>query len=155
MGDFISHEHTTVCDNIHFLLRGNFCQAASPQNPSSRERSEFSKSYDSTEYKAIQEDSVRYYVATVSFGTLLFAVHSSGTISVSKNSIESIIRFSFLYIGEFDNSNVFQFIVKPSRLLLEDQRSETSIERHIETIVLFKVSVELRMIWSIFQFNSG
>ena len=132
-----------MSDNIRLLLHDNFPQAASSSVSSWRKCFSVSiKSDNSTTSNAIQKNSVQCNVGAVNFGTMLFAVPGWGTIYVSKNSNATITRFLFFYIGDLSNFVDVQFVVKPNSLLLEDQRSETRIERHTETVALFMKSVE-------------
>ena len=75
-------------------------------------------------------------MAAVDISCLLFTTNCSGPFGNSKNSkwtvfiVLSIIAF-------YSNFNLFELIIKPNSLLLEDQRGETSSEVYNSTDVLF------------------
>ena len=126
-----------MCSYVDLLLNKDFPQAASSSNSSSRQYSRTTKPNKSTKHCAIQKDSVQCTVAAVNISCLLFtnpfieAVGNSG--SNSRSSVFSFIscRGFYLYFS------LFQLVIKPNSLLLEDHRSQRSSEGHNQKTILF------------------
>ena len=70
---------------------------------------------------------VQYTVAAVDISSLLFTTDCSGNYCNSRNSKWTVFSI-FSSVANYNNVIIFELIIKPNSLLLEDQRSETSSE---------------------------
>ena len=128
------HNCVSLCNNLNFFLHKNFSLAASLQDscPWTRLSKSTKPSY-STQRRSLQKRSPQRTLGAGSIDYLLSASFYSRIFNASK-------RFDFISLpgrAIYSDFSVVKFFLKPVAVLLEDQRSKASCERHSQATFLF------------------
>ena len=85
----------------------------------------------------IQKDSVHCSMVAVNISCLLFTSYFNGPIGKSGSNSRWTVSNYISFIAIYFNISLFQLVIKPNSLLLEDHRSQTSSEGHNQKTILF------------------
>ena len=96
---------------VGVLLHGDFPQAASSSNSSSRQCYKTTEPTNSTEHSAIQKDSDQCTVAAVDIRCLLFTIYCSAVSGSFRHSRQAFFSLSS-YRPIYNKFNLFQLIIK-------------------------------------------
>ena len=136
------HSFSFVSSHHNLRLRKNFHYSASKPNSCSEPCcSRTTEPSNSIEHSSIQKGSVQCTVGAGNNGYLLSAVCYSSTFDTSSRDVFIPLPCFAIY-GYF---SVFELVIKPIAVLLEDQRSKASCKSNIKATFL---SIELAVFYA-------